>query len=103
MWAVNNLRLTKLITSTVPATALSTGGSRRCKSAKSGMSREGYSEGSNEFDSIDICKPLSGGERNSDSQNERYVIGGTANRLRAQKVAPNSNWTSAPLAPGLRT
>src|SRR5215469_9881849 len=102
MWAVNNLRLTKLITSTVPATALSTGVSRRCKSAKSGMSREGYS-GRNEFDSIDICKPLSGGEQKSDSQNKRYVIGGTVNRFRAQKVAPTSNWTNAPLAPGLST
>src|SRR5215469_12711634 len=58
MWAANNLRLTKLITSTVPATTLSTEVSRRCKNARSGMSLGGDSEGRIEFDSLGICKPL---------------------------------------------
>src|SRR6185437_15827810 len=57
MWAVNNVRLTKPMTSTDPAIALSTDGSRRCNSARSGMSLEGNSEGGCEFNSIAICNP----------------------------------------------
>src|SRR5215470_1204722 len=54
-WAVKSLpRLKKPITSTMPATALSRGGSRLCNRATSGLSCDGYAQGCWELDSGDI-------------------------------------------------
>src|SRR3989441_13346697 len=54
-WAVKSLpRLKKPITSTMPATALSRGGSRLCNRATSGLSCDGYGQGCGALDSVDI-------------------------------------------------
>src|SRR5262245_18525084 len=54
-WAVKSLpRLKKPITSTMPATALSSGGSRHCHRATSGLSCDGCAQGCRGLDSGDI-------------------------------------------------